>query len=83
VRQLNNVRSKALTVRGTEFWMGSIDGHHGGLKGKVRLNNRAGAVTLSQPEYGTDIGRHREKKYPERYASPAILVAASVSSNDR
>jgi hypothetical protein len=53
----------ALAVRGTEFWTGPIDGHHGALllKGKVRVSNKAGAVTLSEPGQGTDIRRRRRK----------------------
>jgi hypothetical protein len=48
--------SAALAVRGTEFWMGPIDGHYGALllKGHVDVRNRAGAVTLSKPGQGTD-----------------------------
>jgi hypothetical protein len=47
----------ALAVRGTDFWAGPIDGQYGVLllTGKVRVSNRAGAVTLSRPEWGTDI----------------------------
>jgi hypothetical protein len=70
--RLNQMRNKditvttphaALAVRGTEFWMGPIDGHHGALllKGKVRVSNQAGAVTLSEPGQGTDIRRRRRK----------------------
>lgn len=53
----------ALAMRGTEFWTGPIDGHHGALllKGKVRVSNRGGAVTLSEPGQGTDIGRRRRR----------------------
>jgi len=70
--RLNQMRNKdvtvttpvaALAVRGTEFWTGPIDGHHGALllKGKVRVSNKGGAVTLSQPGQGTDIGRRRRR----------------------
>lgn len=70
--KLNQARDKkitvstpyaALAVRGTEFWTGPIDGHYGALllKGKVGVSNRAGAVTLSVPGQGTDIGRRRRK----------------------
>ena len=70
--RLNQMRNKditvstpyaALAVRGTEFWMGPIDGHHGALllKGKVRVSNQGGAVTLSEPGQGTDIRRRRRK----------------------
>jgi len=47
----------ALAVRGTDFWAGPIDGQYGVLllKGNVRVSNRAGAVTLSRPGWGTDI----------------------------
>ena len=47
----------ALAVRGTDFWAGPIDGQYGVLllKGKVRVSNQAGAVTLSRPGWGTDI----------------------------
>ena len=50
-------------VRGTEFWTGPIDGHHGALllKGRVSVSNRAGAVTLSVPRQGTDIQRRRRR----------------------
>jgi hypothetical protein len=70
--RLNQMRNKdvtvttpvaALAVRGTEFWTGPIDGHHGALllKGKVRVSNKAGAVTLSEPGQGTDIRRRRRR----------------------
>lgn len=66
--RLNQMRNKdvtvttpaaAVAVRGTEFWTGPIDGHYGALllKGKVRVSNRGGAVTLSKPGQGTDIRR--------------------------
>jgi hypothetical protein len=47
----------ALAVRGTHFWAGPIDGQYGVLllKGKLAVSNRAGAVTLSRPGYGTDL----------------------------
>jgi hypothetical protein len=47
----------ALAVRGTHFWAGPIWGQYGVLllKGKVGVSNRAGAVTLSHPGWGTDI----------------------------
>ena len=47
----------AMAVRGTDFWAGPIDGKYGVLllKGNVRVSNRAGAVTLSRPGWGTDI----------------------------
>jgi len=47
----------AMAVMGTDFWAGPIDGQYGVLllKGKVRVSNRYGAVTLSRPGYGTDI----------------------------
>ena len=58
----------ALAVRGTDFWAGPIDGQYGVLllKGNVRVSNRAGAVTLSRPGWGTDIplprkGGHKAK----------------------
>jgi hypothetical protein len=49
----------AMAVRGTDFWAGTVEGQYGVLllKGKVGVSNRAGAVTLSHPGYGTDIGR--------------------------
>ena len=70
--RLNQMRNKdvtvttpvaALAVRGTEFWTGPIDGHHGALllKGKVRVSNRGGVVTLSEPGQGTDIGQRRRR----------------------
>ena len=57
----------AMAVRGTDFWAGHIDGQYGVLllKGRVRVSNRAGAVTLSHPGWGTDIplrGRGSRKK---------------------
>jgi hypothetical protein len=54
----------AMAVRGTDFWAGPIDGQFGVLllKGKVGVSNRAGAVTLSRPGWGTDIGRQRVKR---------------------
>lgn len=53
----------ALAVRGTDFWAGPIDGQYGVLllKGKVSVSNRAGAVTLSRPGYGTDISLRRKR----------------------
>jgi hypothetical protein len=49
----------ALAVRGTHFWAGHIDGQYGVLllNGKLSVSNRAGAVVLSQPGWGTDIGQ--------------------------
>lgn len=50
--------SAALAVRGTEFWMGPIDGHYGAyvLKGKTDVTSRGRTVRL-KPGYGTDIRR--------------------------
>ena len=47
----------AMAVRGTDFWAGPIDGKYGVLllKGNVRVSNRAGAVTISRPGWGTDM----------------------------
>jgi hypothetical protein len=60
-----NTPSAALAVRGTHFWAGPIDGQYGVLllNGKVRVSNRAGAVTLNRPEWGTDIPLHRKRRY--------------------
>jgi hypothetical protein len=54
----------AMAVRGTDFWAGPIDGQYGVLllKGNVRVSNRAGAVTLSRPGWGTDIPLPRKGK---------------------
>jgi hypothetical protein len=53
----------AMAVRGTDFWAGPIDGQFGVLllKGNVRVSNRAGAVTLSRPGWGTDIALRRRR----------------------
>ncbi len=50
--------SAALAVRGTEFWMGPIDGHYGAyvLKGQTDVTSRGRTVRL-KPGYGTDIRR--------------------------
>jgi hypothetical protein len=47
----------AMAVRGTDFWGGPIYGQYGVLllRGKVDVSNRAGAVRLSHPGWGTDI----------------------------
>jgi hypothetical protein len=52
----------ALAVRGTHFWAGTINGQYGVLllNGKLGVSNRAGAVTLSRPGWGTDIPLHRK-----------------------
>ena len=71
--KLNRMRHKditvstpvaALAVRGTEFWSGPIDGHHGAylVKGKVSVSNRHGAVMLSKPGQGTDIRGRRGRR---------------------
>ena len=54
----------ALAVRGTDFWSGPIDGHHGAylVKGKVSVSNRHGAVMLSKPGQGTDIRGRRGRR---------------------
>jgi hypothetical protein len=68
--KLNQARDKkitvstpyaALAVRGTEFWMGPIDGHYGALllKGKVGVTAQGRTVALSRPGWGTDIRRRR------------------------
>jgi hypothetical protein len=68
--RLNQARDKkitvstpyaALAVRGTEFWMGPIDGHYGALllKGKVGVTADGRTVALSRPGWGTDIRRRR------------------------
>ena len=56
-----NTPNAALAVRGTHFWAGPIDGKYGVLllSGKVGVSNRAGAVTLARPEWGTDIPLRR------------------------
>jgi hypothetical protein len=53
----------ALAVRGTEFWMGPIDGHYGALllKGHVAVRSPAGAVNLDKPNWGTDIRPRRRR----------------------
>jgi hypothetical protein len=58
----------ALAVRGTDFWAGPIDGQYGVLllKGNVRVSNRAGAVTLSRPGWGTDIPLPRKGGHKAR-----------------
>jgi hypothetical protein len=87
--RLNQMRNKditvftpyaALAVRGTEFWMGPIDGHHGALllKGKVRVGNQAGAVTLSEPGQGTDnVDADGNNKY-QRWALGSLVWLAPV-----
>jgi len=52
--------SAALAVRGTEFWMGPIDGHYGAyvLKGQTDVTSRGRTVRL-KPGYGTDIRQRR------------------------
>jgi hypothetical protein len=58
-----NTPVAAVAVRGTEFWVGSIDGQYGVLllNGRVGVSNQAGAVELSHPGWGTDLGRRRER----------------------
>ena len=53
----------ALAVRGTEFWMGPIDGHYGALllKGHVAVRSGAGVVNLDKPNWGTDIRPRRRR----------------------
>jgi hypothetical protein len=54
----------ALAVRGTDFWMGPIDGHYGALllKGKVDVATQRGTVKLNKPKYGTDIYVPRRRR---------------------
>jgi len=54
----------ALAVRGTEFWMGPIDGHYGALllKGKVDVRTGGRTVNLRRPKYGVDIPRRRRRR---------------------
>ena len=60
-----NTPNGAMAVRGTHFWAGPIDGQYGVLllNGKVRVSNRAGAVTLDRPEWGTDIPLHQKRRH--------------------
>jgi hypothetical protein len=53
----------ALAVRGTDFWLGPIDGHYGALllKGKVDVRNRGGTSRLRKPGYGVDIYSRRKR----------------------
>jgi hypothetical protein len=70
--KINQMRNKkvtvttpyaALAVRGTEFWMGPIDGHYGTLllKGKVAVRSAGGEVALDRPGWGTDIRPRRRR----------------------
>jgi hypothetical protein len=54
----------AMAVRGTDFWAGTIDRRYGVLllSGNVRVSNRSGVVTLSQPGWGTDIPLRKRRK---------------------
>jgi ferric-dicitrate binding protein FerR (iron transport regulator) len=50
-------------VRGTDFWLGPIDGHFGVLmlsQSRVEVRNDAGAVLIDKAGWGTDI--HAELK---------------------
>lgn len=53
----------ALAVRGTDFWMGPIDGHYGALllKGKVDVRSGGRTVNISRPNYGIDIPRRSRR----------------------
>src|SRR4029453_5849527 len=64
---------RAMAVRGTDFWAGPIDGQYGVLllKGNVRVSNRAGAVTLNRPGWGTDIPLPRKVGHKARGGSTA------------
>lgn len=52
----------ALAVRGTDFWMGPIDGHYGAyvVDGKVDVGARGRTVRL-KPGYGMDIRQRRRR----------------------
>ena len=52
----------ALAVRGTDFWMGPIWGHHGAyvVKGKVDVTAKGRTVRVN-PGYGTDIYSRRRR----------------------
>ena len=54
--------SAALAVRGTEFWMGPIDGHHGAyvLDGKVDVTSRGRTARVNRG-YGMDINKRRRR----------------------
>ena len=54
--------SAALAVRGTEFWMGPIDGHHGAyvLDGKVDVRSRGRTARVNRG-YGMDIYKRRRR----------------------
>ena len=54
--------SAALAVRGTEFWMGPIDGHHGAyvLDGKVDVTSRGRTARVNRG-YGMDIDKRRRR----------------------
>jgi hypothetical protein len=60
-----NTPNGAMAVRGTHFWAGPIDGQYGVLllNGNVRVSNRAGAVTLNRPGWGTDIPLHQKRRH--------------------
>jgi len=54
--------SAALAVRGTEFWMGPIDGHQGAyvLDGKVDVTSRGRTARVNRG-YGMDIYKRRRR----------------------
>ena len=77
-----------LGIRGTDLWLGPIDGHVGVLmlsESKVEVRNDAGAVLIDKAGYGTDI--HAELKggwgppsTPYRWDAAKVQRAVSQTS---
>ncbi len=65
-----------ISVRGTEFWGGPIDGKYGVLllEGEVTVSNQAGSVTLSKTGEGTHIATPLDPP-----SAPTLWPEAKVS----
>ena len=77
-----------LGIRGTEFWLGPIDGHYGVLllsESKLEVRNDAGAVLIDKAGYGTDIhaelkGGYGRPSAPYRWDAAKVQRAVSQTN---
>ncbi len=72
-----------ITVRGTDFWAGPIDGKQGVLllDGRVEVANEAGGVTLDETGEGTWLASAEEApRTPARWPAEKVDRALAATS---